>query len=49
MILIFMSWHNVSDILKSISQLTEAAFQVFLGKGILKICRKFKLHANLVQ
>ena len=27
---------------KLISQLTEAAFHVFLGKGILKICRNLK-------
>ena len=27
---------------KLISQLTETAVQVFLGKGVLKICSKFK-------
>ena len=43
-IVIFSSWSKriFSHFSKLISQLTEAALQVFLGKGVLKICNKFK-------
>ena len=42
--IIFSSWSKriFSHFSKLISQLTEGAFQVFLGRGILKLCSKFK-------
>ena len=62
-IIIFSSWSKriFSHFSKSIFQLTEAALQVFLGKSVRKICRKFKgehqcwsaisitLHATLLK